>query len=134
GLAHDDRRSFATIDPDFVKWTQWIFLQLFNSWYDPDVNGGKGAARPIRELTEKLGTNDPEVIDGDRLADVSDSPVNWCPGLGTVLANEEVTAEGRSERGNFPVFKRTMRQWNLRITAYADRLIDDLDRVDWPES
>ncbi|EFQ83601.1 leucine--tRNA ligase [Aeromicrobium marinum DSM 15272] len=130
GLGHDDRRSFATIDPDFVRWTQWIFLQLFGSWFDPDQQ----RARPIAELVDQLGTDDPDVIDGHRLAYVSDSPVNWCPGLGTVLANEEVTAEGRSERGNFPVFKRRMRQWNLRITAYGDRLIDDLDRVDWPES
>ncbi len=130
GLAHDPRRSFATIDPDFVRWTQWIFLQLFNSWYDADQK----RARPIDELIERLGTADPEVVDQHRLAYVDESPVNWCPGLGTVLANEEVTAEGRSERGNFPVFKRSLRQWKLRITAYADRLIDDLDRVDWPAS
>jgi leucyl-tRNA synthetase len=130
GLAHDPRRSFATIDPDFMRWTQWIFLQIFNSWYDAEQK----RARPIAELIEKLGTDDPAVIDQHRLAYVDESPVNWCPGLGTVLANEEVTGEGRSERGNFPVFKRNLRQWKLRITAYADRLIDDLDRVDWPES
>ena len=129
GLAHDRRRSFATIDSDFVRWTQWIFLQIFDSWYDADER----RARPISELVEKLGTDDPEVVDAHRLAYVSDAPVNWCPGLGTVLANEEVTAEGRSERGNFPVFKRNLRQWQMRITAYADRLIDDLERVDWPE-
>ncbi|RYJ04446.1 MAG: leucine--tRNA ligase, partial [Actinomycetales bacterium] len=129
GLAHDPRRSFATIDPDFVRWTQWIFLQIFNSWYDPEA----GRARPISELVEKLGTSDPAVIDTYRLAYVSESPVNWCPGLGTVLANEEVTADNRSERGNFPVFKRNLRQWQMRITAYADRLVDDLERVDWPE-
>ena len=130
GLAHDRRRSFATIDPDFVRWTQWIFLQLFNSWYDAEQK----RARPIAELIEQLGTADPDVIDNHRLAYVDESPVNWCPGLGTVLANEEVTSEGRSERGNFPVFRRSLKQWKLRITAYADRLIDDLDRVDWPES
>ena len=130
GLGHDDRRSFATIDPEFVKWTQWIFLQIFNSWFDPELK----KARPISELIEKLGTDDPAVIDEYRLAYIKESAVNWCPGLGTVLANEEVTADGRSERGNLPVFKRKMRQWNLRITAYADRLIDDLDRLDWPES
>ncbi len=129
GLGHDKRRSFATIDPEFVRWTQWIFLQIFNSWYDPE----RDTARPISELVEKLGTDDPAVIDQHRLAYVSESPVNWCPGLGTVLANEEVTAEGRSERGNFPVFKRNLRQWQMRITAYADRLVDDLERVDWPE-
>ncbi|MBA4608472.1 leucine--tRNA ligase [Aeromicrobium sp. Marseille-Q0843] len=129
GLAHDERRSFATIEPEFMRWTQWIFLQIFNSWYDPE----QGKARPIAELIQELGTDDPEVIDQHRLAYISESPVNWCPGLGTVLANEEVTADGRSERGNFPVFKRSLRQWKMRITAYADRLIDDLDRVDWPE-
>ncbi len=129
GLAHDGRRSFATIDPEFVRWTQWIFLQIFNSWYDTEQQ----RARPIHELIEVLGTDDPEVIDAHRLAYISDAPVNWCPGLGTVLANEEVTAEGRSERGNFPVFKRNLRQWQMRITAYADRLIDDLERVEWPE-
>ena len=130
GLAHDPRRSFATIDPEFVRWTQWIFLQIFDSWYDEEQQ----RARPIAELVEKLGTRDPEVIDPHRLAYVSDAPVNWCPGLGTVLANEEVTPEGRSERGNFPVFQRNLRQWNMRITAYADRLVDDLERVDWPEA
>jgi leucyl-tRNA synthetase len=129
GLAHDRRRSFATIDPEFVRWTQWIFLQLFNSWYDTEQE----RARPIAELIDKLGTDAPEVVDTYRLAYISDAPVNWCPGLGTVLSNEEVTADGRSERGNFPVFKRNLRQWQMRITAYADRLIDDLERVDWPE-
>ena len=129
GLAHDNRRSFATIDPEFVKWTQWIFLQIFNAWFDPDVK----RARPISELIEKLGTEDPAVIDEYRLAYIKESPVNWCPGLGTVLANEEVTADGRSERGNFPVYKRNLRQWQMRITAYADRLLDDLDGLDWPE-
>ncbi len=130
GLAHDDRRSFATIDSEFVRWTQWIFLQIFNSWYDAEAK----RARPISELIEKLGTDDPAVIDEHRLAYLSESPVNWCPGLGTVLANEEVTAEGRSERGNFPVFRRNLKQWQMRITAYSDRLIDDLERVDWPDA
>ena len=130
GLAHDPRRSFATIEPEFVRWTQWIFLQIFDSWYDDEA----GRARPIADLVEKLGTDDPTVIDPHRLAYVSESPVNWCPALGTVLSNEEVTAEGRSERGNFPVFQRSLRQWQMRITAYADRLVDDLDRVDWPEA
>ena len=147
GLAHDQRRSFTTIDSDFVRWTQWIFLQIFNSWYDTE----QGKARPIAELIaeyESGAQSSPDgaawsvlapternlLIDSRRLAYVSDAPVNWCPGLGTVLANEEVTADGRSERGNFPVFKRSLRQWNMRITAYSDRLIDDLDRVDWPEA
>ena len=147
GLAHDPRRSFATIDPDFVRWTQWIFVQIFESWYDEDQQ----KARPISELRaefESGARTAPDgaawadlaplerriLIDSRRLAYVDESPVNWCPGLGTVLANEEVTAEGRSERGNFPVFTRNLRQWKMRITAYSDRLIDDLDRVDWPES
>ncbi|GAB3046771.1 leucine--tRNA ligase [Sediminivirga luteola] len=154
GLGHDARRTFATTDPEFVKWTQWIFLQIFNSWYDADADGGAGKARPIAELVaqfadgsralpgdyagrswEELSAREREdVLHGYRLAYVSESPVNWCPGLGTVLANEEVTPEGRSERGNFPVFQRNLKQWNMRITAYADRLIDDLDHVDWPEA
>ncbi len=156
GLAHDPERSFATTDDDYVKWTQWIFLQIFNSWFDPDAtapDGSAGAARPIATLIDQFeaGTRDlPGAFEGRgwadltgaereealgeyRLAYVADVPVNWCPGLGTVLANEEVTAEGRSERGNFPVFQRNLRQWMMRITAYADRLITDLDRLDWPE-
>jgi leucyl-tRNA synthetase len=147
GLAHDPRRSFATIDPDFVRWTQWIFLQIFESWFDEEQQ----RARPISELRDEfesgartapdgaawseLGPIERRIlIDARRLAYVDESPVNWCPGLGTVLANEEVTAEGRSERGNFPVFTRNLRQWKMRITAYSDRLIDDLERVDWPDS
>ncbi|MGN8246152.1 leucine--tRNA ligase [Cellulomonas soli] len=160
GLGHDPRRSFATIDPEYVRWTQWIFLQIFDSWYDADAvraDGGRGKARPVAELVAELaaGTRPvPEglagvpadaawdeldevarrrVVDSQRLAYVSETPVNWCPGLGTVLANEEVTADGRSERGNFPVFQRSLRQWNMRITAYADRLADDLDHIDWPD-
>ncbi|MFJ8074979.1 leucine--tRNA ligase [Streptomyces sp. NPDC096176] len=147
GLGHDKRRSFATIDPDYYKWTQWIFLQIFNSWYDEQAD----KARPIDELvaqfesgarevpggrawTELSSLERADVLGGYRLAYASDAPVNWCPGLGTVLANEEVTADGRSERGNFPVFKAKLRQWNMRITAYADRLLDDLDALDWPEA
>ncbi|QIK83828.1 leucine--tRNA ligase [Sanguibacter sp. HDW7] len=153
GLAHDPRRSFATTDSDYVRWTQWIFLQIFDSWYDADAvrpDGGTGRARPIAELEAELAAGTRALPDGrawadldaaerraalneQRLAYVSDSPVNWCPGLGTVLANEEVTSDGRSERGNFPVFQRNLRQWNMRITAYADRLTDDLDLIDWPE-
>ncbi len=150
GLGHDQRRSFATIDPEYVRWTQWIFLQHFTAWYDRDADGGRGKARPIAELEAELASGarpTPDgrpwqqlsadeksaVLDDHRLAYVADAPVNWCPGLGTVLANEEVTSEGRSERGNFPVFQRRLRQWMMRITAYADRLIDDLDRIEWPE-
>ncbi|MGW0572249.1 leucine--tRNA ligase [Streptomyces tauricus] len=147
GLGHDKRRSFATIDPDYYKWTQWIFLQIFNSWYDTEA----GRARPVTELvaqfesgeralpggriwSELTHTERADVLSEYRLAYASEAPVNWCPGLGTVLANEEVTADGRSERGNFPVFKAKLRQWNMRITAYADRLLDDLDALDWPEA
>ncbi|TDC47829.1 leucine--tRNA ligase [Jiangella ureilytica] len=150
GLAHDNRRTFATIDPGYVRWTQWIFLQIFESWYDEAADGGRGRARPIAELVAAFQSGERPVpggrawgdldaveqrriVDEHRLAYVSESPVNWCPGLGTVLANEEVTADGRSERGNFPVFKRSLRQWMMRITAYADRLIDDLERIDWPD-
>ncbi|HEX5566220.1 MAG TPA: leucine--tRNA ligase [Streptomyces sp.] len=147
GLGHDQRRSFATIDPDYYRWTQWIFLQIFNSWYDEEAE----RARPIDELVEQFEAGARPTPDGRpwsglsaveradvlgqyRLAYASDAPVNWCPGLGTVLANEEVTAEGRSERGNFPVFKARLRQWNMRITAYAERLLNDLDTLDWPEA
>ena len=147
GLAHDPRRSVATTDVEFYRWTQWIFLQVFNSWYDTDAE----RARPIAELiaefeagtriavpgrawNELTPTEQRVAIDGYRLAYLSEAPVNWCPGLGTVLANEEVTADGRSDIGNFPVFKRSMRQWMMRITSYSDRLISDLDRLDWPES
>ena len=151
GLAHDSRRSFATIDPGYVRWTQWIFLQIFDSWYDetaprptaaPAARGRSRssvaeydvAACPRRPSGPTLDAVERRrVLDTHRLAYVSETPVNWCPGLGTVLANEEVTSEGRSERGNFPVFQRSLRQWNMRITAYADRLVDDLELIDWPD-
>ena len=150
GLAHDERRSVATTDTDFYRWTQWIFVQIFNAWFDPDADSGRGLARHIDDLIAEFDSgarvlsdgrdwsglsaaDRAAVIDGYRLAYVSDAPVNWCPGLGTVLANEEVTAEGRSDIGNYPVFRRNMRQWKMRITAYADRLLDDLERLDWPE-
>lgn len=99
GFSYDWNREINTTDPEYYKWTQWIFLQLYK----------KG------------------------LAYIAEVPVNWCPALGTVLANEEVI-DGKSERGGHPVIRRPMRQWMLKITAYADRLIDDLDDVDWPES
>ena len=155
GLGHDDRRAIQTIDPDYYRWTQWIFTQIYNAWYDADAvrpDGGTGRARPIAELEQEYrdgtrplpGGEDRAwdtlsareragILDASRLAYTSEAPVNWCPGLGTVLSNEEVTNDGRSERGNFPVFKRNLRQWMMRITAYADRLADDLDRVEWPE-
>ena len=154
GMSHDVRRSVETTDPRYYKWTQWIFARIFDAWYDPDAtsaDGDAGRARPIAELVaEYEGGTRPTpggrawssltaaeraaIIDPQRLAYVAEAPVNWCPGLGTVVANEEVTADGRSDRGNFPVFQRTMRQWMMRITAYADRLIDDLDRLDWTDA
>ncbi|MFG1783750.1 leucine--tRNA ligase [Rhodococcus oryzae] len=146
GLGHDERRSLATTDVDFYHWTQWIFLQIFNAWYDVDLK----RARPIAELEaefESGARTAPDgrswtaldagerrtVIDSYRLVYRSDSMVNWCPGLGTVLANEEVTADGRSDRGNFPVFRKHLQQWMMRITAYSDRLVDDLEFLDWPD-
>ena len=168
GFSYDWSRRVATTDPDYYRWTQWIFLQLFNSWYDSDVD----AARPISELINKLEAGELvvdlggqvtappasehiealagvpsgffkfyeldharqlEVIDAQRLAFMAEVPVNWCPKLGTVLANEEVTNEGRSERGDHPVYRRDLKQWMLKITKYADRLADDLDELDWPE-
>jgi leucyl-tRNA synthetase len=132
GLGHDDRRSVATTDVSYYRWTQWIFLQIFNSWYDDRER----RARPITELPVPAalsGADRQRYVDEHRLAYIADAPVNWCPALGTVLANEEVTADGRSERGNFPVYRRPLRQWMLRITSYAERLIEDLDLVDWPE-
>ncbi|RZV41378.1 MAG: leucine--tRNA ligase, partial [Acidimicrobiales bacterium] len=147
GLGHDDRRAIATTDESYYRWTQWIFNQIFNAWFDEE----QGKARPISELEAEFAdgtraTPDGQpwhdltlsaqraVLHGYRLAYVSEAPVNWCPGLGTVLANEEVTSEGRSDRGNFPVFRRPLRQWMMRITAYADRLLEDLDLLDWTDS
>ena len=146
GLGHDRRRAVATTDPEFYKWTQWIFLQIYNAWFDEEQQ----KARPIEDLVKDLmsgvrqtkdGRNFRDLtteekhkaIDEFRLVYLSDSMVNWCPGLGTVLANEEVTAEGRSERGNYPVFRKRLRQWMMRITDYSDRLLDDLDLLEWPE-
>ncbi|MCP5559134.1 MAG: leucine--tRNA ligase [Verrucomicrobiaceae bacterium] len=126
GFAYDWAREVNTTDPGYFKWTQWIFLQLYNSYVNDE-----GKARPIAEL-EAQGLSHEE-IDARRLAYVSSAPVNWCPELGTVLANEEVV-DGKSEVGGFPVERRPMRQWMLRITAFAQRLIDELDGLDWPES
>ena len=150
GLAHDQRRSVSTTDESYYRWTQWIFLQIFNSWYDEklkkarhidelqrEFDSGKRKLSGAHANTEwkSLSTLEQrKIIDDHRLVYLANAPVNWCPGLGTILANEEVTAEGRSDIGNYPVFKRNMRQWTMRITAYADRLLDDLDRLDWPES
>jgi leucyl-tRNA synthetase len=121
GFSYDWQREINTTDPTYFKWTQWIFLQIYNSWFNPETN----RADPISTYR---GT-DPDSV---RLAYVADVPVNWCPELGTVLANEEVI-DGKSEVGGFPVVRRPMRQWMLRITAFTERLLDGLDELDWPE-
>jgi leucyl-tRNA synthetase len=155
GFSYDWSREIATTDPDYVRWTQWIFLQLFDTWYDPNYpwtgpdgvhRVGKG--RPIEELPipadvrqvlapgESPGGETRAVRhyrDQHRLAYIHYAPVNWCPALGTVLANEEVI-DGKSEIGSHPVERRPLRQWMLRITAYAERLIDELEPLDWSES
>jgi len=146
GLGHDRRREFLTSDPSYYRWTQWIFLQIFNSWYDP----ARAQARPVAELIAEFASGQrptpdgrgwadlpaPEqrdVIDAHRLAYLAEEVVNWCPGLGTVLADEEVTPEGRSAVGNYPVHRRPLRQWMLRITSFAERLLADLSVLDWPD-
>ncbi|MBX3315407.1 MAG: leucine--tRNA ligase [Phycisphaeraceae bacterium] len=164
GFSYDWTREFATIDEDYYRWTQWIFLRLYNAWYDEE----RRTARPIDDLIAEFraGTRplryNPKaaeyahapgvtantiagpwdsvdyetrrsIVDSYRLAYVSEQLVNWCPKLGTALANEEVI-DGRSERGGYPVVRKPLRQWMMRITAYADRLIDDLAGLDWPES
>jgi len=162
GFSFDWSREVRTSDPSYYKWTQWIFLQLFNSWYDPKAD----KARPIEELIarfEQQGCQgqDASILTGDveefvsgftaqewgafsertkqmvlqyfRLAYLSDAWVNWCPALGTVLANDEVK-DGVSERGGHPVERKRMRQWSMRITAYAQRLLDGLDELDWSTS
>ncbi len=171
GFSYDWSRRLATTEPDYYRWTQWIFLKMFNSWYDPDAD----AARPIEELIDKLFSGELAVdaggnvvpvapynripnislegvaygqrkfqklapdqqrrlIDEYRLAYMAEVPVNWCPKLGTVLSNEEVTNEGKSDRGDWPVYRKNLKQWMLRITAYSDRLLEGLDELDWPES
>ncbi len=122
GFSYDWSREVNTTDPDYVRWTQWIFLRIYNAWFNPETN----RAEPI---TTYKG-DDPDSV---RLAYVAEMPVNWCPELGTVLANEEVV-DGKSEVGGFPVERRPMRQWMLRITAFAERLLSGLDTLDWPES
>ncbi|TGE04918.1 leucine--tRNA ligase [Hymenobacter fodinae] len=158
GFSYDWSREVRTSDPSYYKWTQWIFLKLFNSWYNLDTD----RAEPLKTLLDKFAENGSQGVRaaGDeeerhdftagqwqmmsekqrlqavhpyRLAYQSDTYVNWCAGLGTVLSNDEVK-DGLSERGGFPVERRLMPQWNLRITAYADRLLQGLDTIDWPEA
>ncbi len=168
GFSYDWSRELATCEPEYYRWTQWMFARMHESWYDdehrwtgPEGCTIVGRARPIAELiaelesgrwgvdaslgigrsknvsrrewTELSKTEKRQAIDRQRLAYIDEVPVNWCPALGTVLANEEVDNEGRSDRGGHPVFRRPLRQWMLRITKYADRLLTDLDGLDWPE-
>ncbi|HZL14363.1 MAG TPA: class I tRNA ligase family protein [Verrucomicrobiae bacterium] len=159
GFSYDWSRELATTDPDYFKWTQWIFLKLYNSWFNPEKNKAEPISRIVypKELelatwaksqtadellddskkldseTLKLWNKRREYRDSKRLAYVSEQPVWWCEQLGTVLANEEVV-DGKSEVGGFPVVRKPMRQWMLRITAYAERLIQDLDTIDWTDS
>ena len=146
GLAHDHSREIMTSDPSYYRWTQWIFLRIFNSWYDPvaerarpvgdliaEFASGRRATPDGRRWCDLTAAERADAVDAHRLAYLSEQIVNWCPGLGTVLADEEVTDEGRSAVGNYPVYRRPLRQWMLRITAYAERLLAGLDEVDWPE-
>jgi leucyl-tRNA synthetase len=139
GFSYDWDREVDTTDPAYYKWTQWIFLQIHDTWYDPDFEWTdekgrkrKGKGRPIAELPIPADTPDPDAYrDSRRLAYRALVPVNWCPALGTVLANEEVI-DGKSERGDFPVVRMPLTQWMLRITAYAERLVEDIEDVNWP--
>ena len=146
GLGHDARRGVSTTDESFYRWTQWIFLQIYNSWYDIKAN----KARPISMLVDEFfsgqratstgrawmnmnGVERGNELDKHRMAYLAEVDVNWCPMLGTVLANEEVSADGKSERGNYPVFRRPLKQWMMRITMYCERLLADLEPLAWPE-
>ncbi len=161
GFSYDWSRELATTDPDYFKWTQWIFLKLYNSWFNPDTNRAEPieiledvlSENPKREWTKgeyteyvsglrngyvltPVGERDQfrrKEIDNNRLAYVATAEFWWCEALGTVLANEEVV-DGKSEVGGFPVVRKPMRQWILRITAYAERLLKDLDAIDWSDS
>lgn len=134
GFSYDWDRQLATTDVEYFRWTQWIVLQLFDTWFDSSQHKGRPISElPIPDDITAAGEFAIEKYrDEHRLAYLDDALVNWCPELGTVLANEEVI-DGKSERGNYPVQRLPLRQWMLRITAYADRLESDLDGVDWPE-
>ncbi|MCB0310226.1 MAG: leucine--tRNA ligase [Bdellovibrionales bacterium] len=135
GLSYDWDRMLATCEPEYYHWTQWIFIQIFNSWFDAKEQ----RARPIEELPIPGDVSAQGEVavshyrDQHRLAYYADAMVNWCPALGTVLANEEVI-DGKSERGGYDVIRKPMKQWLLRITDYAERLLKDLDEIEWPES
>ncbi len=139
GFSYDWDREFRTCDTDYYKWTQWAFLKMFDSWYDPEQD----KARPISELIDKFkaegrwdGLTEKEQSDllmNYRIAYQGETSVNWCEGLGTVLANDEVK-DGLSVRGGFPVEQKKMKQWQLRVSAYAGRLLDSLESLDWTDS
>ena len=146
GFSYDWDREVRTCDPQYYKWTQWAFLKMFDSWYDPELD----KARPISELVEKLSTTGygdvsaqewnsadekrkSDILMGYRIAYQGETSVNWCEGLGTVLANDEVK-DGLSVRGGYPVEQKKMTQWQLRVSAYAGRLLDSLDKLDWTDS
>ena len=146
GFSYDWTRELSTTDPEYYRWTQWIFLQIFETWYDsscewtgPDGKHRVGRGRPISELPipADVASQGTEAVrrfqDKHRLAYISEAPVNWCPALGTVLANEEII-DGKSERGGHPVVRMPLKQWMLRITAYADRLASELEELNWSES
>ncbi|HEY0900282.1 MAG TPA: leucine--tRNA ligase, partial [Sphingobacteriaceae bacterium] len=156
GFSFDWSREVRTSDPQYYKWTQWIFMQLFNSWYNQEADNAEKIEVLIQRFEKEGSSNVKAVADDDtrifsaeewraysekekqeellkyRLTYLKESTVNWCPALGTVLANDEVK-DGFSERGGFPVEQKKMMQWSMRITAYADRLLRGLDDIDWPE-
>jgi leucyl-tRNA synthetase len=133
GFSYDWSRELATTDVEYFKWTQWIFLKLYNSWFNPETNKAESVDTIQFPADCKTEEQKRAYRDSKRLAYVSEAPVNWCPELGTVLANEEVI-DGKSEVGGFPVIRKPMRQWMLRITAYAEKLLADLDTIDWSDS
>jgi leucyl-tRNA synthetase len=134
GFSYDWGREIATTDVEYFRWTQWIFLKIYDTWFDAEQQRGRPIAElPIPADVKARGDDAIRAYQGEhRLAYQSYAPVNWCPALGTVLANEEVV-DGKSERGGHPVMRMPLRQWMLRITAYADRLEQDLDGLDWHE-
>jgi leucyl-tRNA synthetase len=161
GFSYDWSREIGTIDEGYYKLTQWIFLQIYGAFFDAEQKKARPIAELVKELESgqrkarfnpaapEIPSADKErelgawsaldaatkrrVIDSYRIAYVGTQVVNWCPKLGTVLANEEVI-DGRSERGGYPVFRKPLKQWMFRITTYADRLLDGLAALDWPEA
>jgi leucyl-tRNA synthetase len=134
GFSYDWSRELATTDVEYFRWTQWIFLKIYDTWFDAAQQRGRPISElPIPNEVREQGDDAIRIYqDEHRLAYQTEAPVNWCPALGTVLANEEVV-DGKSERGNHPVVRMPLRQWMLRITAYADRLEKDLEGLDWSE-